>query len=51
MKKTGLESSDIDLLIPHQANTRIIDSAVKKLKIPREKTFVNLDKYGNMSAA
>ena len=51
LEKTGLDSSDIDLFIPHQANTRIIDSAVKKLKIPREKTFVNLDKYGNMSAA
>lgn len=51
LEKTGLKSSDIDLFIPHQANTRIIDSAVKKLKIPREKTFVNLDKYGNMSAA
>lgn len=51
LKKSGLEADDIDLFIPHQANTRIIDSAVKKLKIPREKTFVNLDKYGNMSAA
>lgn len=51
LKKTGLNSDDIDLFIPHQANTRIIDSAVKKLKIPKEKTFVNLDKYGNMSAA
>lgn len=51
MKKAGLDSDDIDLFIPHQANTRIIDSAVKKLKIPKEKTFVNLNKYGNMSAA
>lgn len=51
LQKTGLKAEDVDLLIPHQANTRIIDSAVKKLKIPREKTFVNLDKYGNMSAA
>lgn len=51
LKESGLESSDIDLFIPHQANTRIIDSAVKKLKIPKEKTFVNLQKYGNMSAA
>ena len=51
LKKCELESNDIDLFIPHQANTRIIDSAVKKLKIPKEKTFVNLNKYGNMSAA
>lgn len=51
MKQSGLEPEDIDLFIPHQANTRIIDSAVKKLKIPKEKTFINLNKYGNMSAA
>lgn len=51
MQKAGLDSDDIDLFIPHQANTRIIDSAVKKLKIPKEKTFINLNKYGNMSAA
>lgn len=51
LEKTNLKSSDIDLFIPHQANTRIINSAVKKLKIPKEKTFINLDKYGNMSAA
>jgi 3-oxoacyl-[acyl-carrier-protein] synthase-3 len=47
----GLEPGDIDLLIPHQANLRIIDSACKRLSIPREKVFVNLDRYGNMSAA
>ncbi len=51
LEETGLEASDIDLFIPHQANTRIINSAGKKLKIPKEKTFINLDKYGNMSAA
>lgn len=51
LEKTNLKSSDIDLFIPHQANTRIINSAAKKLKIPKEKTFINLDKYGNMSAA
>ncbi len=51
LEKCEFSSDDIDLFIPHQANTRIIDSAVKKLKIPREKTFVNLNKYGNMSAA
>ena len=51
IKKSELNSEDIDLFIPHQANTRIIDSAIKKLKISKEKTFINLDKYGNMSAA
>ncbi len=49
--KVGLKCSDIDLLIPHQANIRIIESVAKKLKIPKQKVFVNLDKYGNTSAA
>lgn len=47
----GLKKSDIDYLIPHQANIRIIDSAAKRLNLPKEKVFVNVDKYGNMSAA
>lgn len=49
--KVGLTSSDIDFFIPHQANVRIIESAAKRLKIPMEKVFVNLHKYGNTSAA
>lgn len=51
MEKLDLEIEDIDLLVPHQANIRIIDSAVKKLKIDRDKVVINLDRYGNMSAA
>ena len=43
--------SDIDLFIPHQANIRIIDAAVDELGIDRNKVFVNLDRYGNTSAA
>lgn len=50
-KKAGLNVSDIDLLIPHQANTRIIDHVVKKMGLPKEKVYVNLQKYGNTSAA
>lgn len=42
---------DVDYLVPHQANTRIIASAAKRLKLPMEKVYVNLDKYGNISAA
>jgi 3-oxoacyl-[acyl-carrier-protein] synthase-3 len=42
---------DITLLIPHQANIRIIDTMAEKLNFPREKIFVNLHKYGNISAA
>lgn len=49
--KAGLTVQDIDLYIPHQANIRIIDSAMKRLGLPPEKLFVNLDKYGNTSAA
>lgn len=51
LSKAGLTAGDIDLLVPHQANLRIIDSACKRLAVPLEKVFVNLDRYGNMSAA
>ncbi|AFS78643.1 3-oxoacyl-[acyl-carrier-protein] synthase III [Gottschalkia acidurici 9a] len=51
LEKSELRSEDINYLIPHQANTRIIDSAIKKLKISSEKVYVNLSRYGNMSAA
>ncbi|HEX7545130.1 MAG TPA: beta-ketoacyl-ACP synthase III, partial [Gemmatimonadaceae bacterium] len=46
-----LSSSDIDLLIPHQANLRIIEATAKHANVPREKVFVNVDRYGNTSAA
>jgi 3-oxoacyl-[acyl-carrier-protein] synthase-3 len=42
---------DIDLLIPHQANVRIIDAVAKRLAIPEEKVVINLDRYGNTSSA
>ncbi len=51
VKKAGLELSDIDCVVPHQANDRIISAVAKKLEIPKEKIFVNIHKYGNMSAA
>lgn len=51
LEKCGMSKEDIDYLIPHQANIRIIDSAVKRLKISSEKVYVNVDKYGNMSSA
>ncbi|MBP2650135.1 MAG: fabHA [Firmicutes bacterium] len=47
----GLEPDDVDLLIPHQANIRIIQSAAKRLKLSMDKVAVNVDKYGNTSAA
>jgi 3-oxoacyl-[acyl-carrier-protein] synthase-3 len=47
----GFAGEDVDLLIPHQANWRIMSVVADKLKIPHEKVFVNLDRYGNTSAA
>ena len=47
----GLTIADIDLIIPHQANLRIIDAIVERLDFNRENVFINLDKYGNTSAA
>lgn len=42
---------DIDLIIPHQSNLRIIEATMEKLGLPMEKAFVNIDKYGNTSSA
>lgn len=47
----GLKCEDIKLLIPHQANIRIIEATAKRLKLPQEKIFINIQKYGNMSGA
>ncbi|HEX8940824.1 MAG TPA: beta-ketoacyl-ACP synthase III [Candidatus Limnocylindrales bacterium] len=47
----GLSATDIDLFIPHQANARIIESVTKGLALPPEKVFVDVDRYGNTSAA
>ena len=51
IRRAGLEESDVDLFIPHQANIRIIDAAAKRLNFPEEKVFINIDRYGNTSAA
>lgn len=51
VRKAGLSFGDIDMLIPHQANLRIIDAAARRLELPREKVWVNIDRYGNTSAA
>lgn len=47
----GLEPSDIDWLVPHQANIRIIEAAAERFSIPRERVVINVDRYGNTSAA
>ena len=51
VEAVGLAAGDIDLLIPHQANIRIIDKAAERMGLAREKVVVNLDRYGNTSAA
>ena len=51
LKAAGLSAADVDCLIPHQANIRIIQSAAKRLKLPMDKVMVNVNKYGNTSAA
>jgi 3-oxoacyl-[acyl-carrier-protein] synthase-3 len=47
----GLTPADVDLMVPHQANIRIIEATAKYAGIPMEKVFVNVDRYGNMSSA
>lgn len=47
----GKKSEDVDCLIPHQANLRIIRSVANRLKIPMERVYTNVEKYGNMSSA
>lgn len=49
--KANMEPSELNMLFPHQANLRIITSAAKRLKMPMEKVWVNVDKYANTSAA
>ena len=51
LKKANLEKSQVDWLIPHQANKRIIDAAAKYLQMPEDKVIVNIQEYGNTSAA
>ena len=51
VRNAGLSREDVDYLIPHQANIRIIEAARKRLELPEDRVYVNLDRYGNMSAA
>jgi 3-oxoacyl-[acyl-carrier-protein] synthase III len=51
LKRAGIEAKDIDLLVPHQANIRIIDATARHAGIPQEKVVVTVDKFGNTSAA
>jgi 3-oxoacyl-[acyl-carrier-protein] synthase-3 len=51
LDEAGYSGKDVDVLIPHQANVRIMEAVAKRIGVPREKVYVNLDKYGNTSAA
>jgi 3-oxoacyl-[acyl-carrier-protein] synthase-3 len=51
LDKAGVSTDQISWLIPHQANIRIIEGVAKRLKIPEQKVFLNIEKYGNTSAA
>ena len=51
LQKAGMNIDDVALLIPHQANRRIIENAITRLKIDKERVWVNIDRHGNMSAA
>jgi 3-oxoacyl-[acyl-carrier-protein] synthase-3 len=51
VEEAGLEMDDIDLLIPHQANVRIIDATARRLGFDEAKVYVNIHSYGNTSAA
>ncbi len=51
LREAKIPPEEVDLLIPHQANIRIIEATAKRLKLPMEKVFVNIDKYGNTSSA
>lgn len=51
LEKAGYAKEDIDIFVPHQANIRIIQSAMQRLELPAEKVVINVDKYANTSAA
>jgi 3-oxoacyl-[acyl-carrier-protein] synthase-3 len=51
LARVGLTANDVDLFIPHQANLRIIEAVARKAHVPMERVYVNVQRYGNMSAA
>jgi 3-oxoacyl-[acyl-carrier-protein] synthase-3 len=51
LQRAGVTADEIDLLVPHQANIRIIEATAKYARVPMDKVFVNVDRYGNMSSA
>jgi len=51
LERAGVSAAEVDWFVPHQANIRIIESAANRIGVPSEKTIVNIDRYGNTSAA
>ncbi len=51
LERNGFTADDVSLFIPHQANLRIIEAAAKRVSLPMERVFVNVDRYGNTGAA
>ena len=51
LDRNGLQLDDLKLIVPHQANYRIIEAALKRLKLPEERCFLNVERYGNTSGA
>jgi 3-oxoacyl-[acyl-carrier-protein] synthase-3 len=51
LEECGLEHRDVSWFIPHQANLRIIDAVGRRLEIPEGRTYINIERYGNTSAA
>jgi len=51
MKKNKLSPEDLTWLVPHQANMRIIEAVARRMSIPKEKVMINIEKYGNTTAA
>lgn len=51
LNHNGFTSDDIDIMIPHQANTRIVEAAAKRINFPMEKVYLNIERYGNTSSA
>jgi 3-oxoacyl-[acyl-carrier-protein] synthase-3 len=51
LSQAGFTAADVDLVVPHQANLRIIEAVAKRARLPMERVFVNIARYGNMSAA
>lgn len=51
LERSGTDSDEINLMIPHQANIRIIEATAKRIRLPMSRVFVNIQKYGNTSAA